>query len=108
MRHHNTTLLIILILSMQTAAAASESNNIANFENCPTWFVLRNISASAGGGCSHCVCRNSSTDVVICDQVQQQSYVKLGFCMTYNSSYSDKSDPGAISFGGCPYVTTAT
>jgi len=24
--------------------------------------------------------------------------------MTYNSSYSDKSDPDAISLGGCPYV----
>ena len=40
----------------------------------------------------------------MCDQVQQQSYLVLGYCMTYNSSYSDKSDPDAISFGGCPYV----
>jgi len=84
-------------------AAASETSSI---QNCPTWFVLKNISASAGGGFSHCVCRNISSiaDVVICDQVHQRAYLKLSYCMTYNSSYSDISDPDAISFGGCPYV----
>ena len=95
----------ICILSIQNEAAASETSSIQTIDNCPTWFVLSNNSASAGGQCSHCVCRNSSiTDPVLCDQVQQQSYLLLGFCMTYNSSYSDKSDPDAISFGGCPYV----
>ena len=65
-----------------------------------------NNSASAGGGCPHCVCRKSIRDIVICDQVQQQSYLALGHCMTYNSSCSDKPDPdaNAISFGTCPYV----
>ena len=40
----------------------------------------------------------------MCDQVQQQSYLALGHCMTYNSSCSDKSDANAIFFGACPYV----
>ena len=91
---------------MQTAAAASESNNITSIDNCPTWFVPSNNSPSAGGGCPHCVCRirKSITDLVMCDQVQQQSYLEFGYCMTYNSNCSDKSDPDAISFSSCPYV----
>ena len=49
------------------------------------------------------MCRNGAHGVV-CDQIQQQSYLKLGKCMTYNSNYSDEEDSDAISFGGCPYV----
>jgi len=94
------------MFSTQTTAAASDNNSltITSLDNCPTWFVLSNDSASVGGQCSHCVCRKGITDLIICDQVQQQAYLHLGNCMTYNSSYSDISDPDATSFGGCPYV----
>jgi len=94
------------MFSTQTTAAASDNNSqtITSLDNCPTWFVLSKDSASVGGQGSHCVCRKGITDLIICDQVQQQSYLHLGNCMSYNSSYSDKSDPDAISFGGCPYV----
>ena len=36
--------------------------------------------------------------------MQQQSYLVLGKCMTYNDSYSDEQESNAISFGGCPYL----
>ena len=78
---------------------------IATANRCPTWFVFSNKSAS-DGGCSHCVCRKSvaHVDGVICDQMQQQSYLVLGKCMTYNDSCSDEQESNAISFGGCPYL----
>jgi len=87
----------------------SESKNIetlTSIDSCPTWFVFSNKSASAGGGCPHCVCRKSVAhiDDILCDQMQQQSYLLLGNCMTYNSSSSDEQESDAISFGGCPYV----
>ena len=49
------------------------------------------------------MCRKSVHGVV-CDQMQQQSYLVLGKCMTYNDSYSDEQESNAISFGGCPYL----
>ena len=68
--------------------------------------MFSNKSVSADGGCSHCVCRKSvaHVDDILCDQMQQQSYLLLGNCMTYNSSSSDEQESDAISFGGCPYV----
>jgi len=41
---------------------------------------------------------------VICNQKLQESYLLLGHCMTYNSSYSDEQGSEAISFGACPYA----
>ena len=90
-----------------------ESNNIQTIttyaNSCPTWFVFSNNSVSGGGGCSHCVCRKSvvrvdGIDSVVCDQMQQQSYLVMGKCMTYNSSCPDEQGSTAVSFGGCPYV----
>ena len=49
------------------------------------------------------MCRKSIHGV-FCDQLQQQSYLALGKCMTYNDSCSDEQESNAISFGGCPYV----
>jgi len=87
----------------------SESESIetlTNADSCPTWFVFSNESVSTDGGCSHCVCRKrvAHVDDILCDQMQQQSYLLLGNCMTYNSSSSDEQESDAISFGGCPYV----
>ena len=49
------------------------------------------------------MCRKSVHGVV-CDQLQQQSFLVLGKCMTYNDSCSDEQESNAISFGGCPYL----
>jgi len=51
-----------------------------------------------------CECKKHFRDIVICDEKLQESYLDLGICMTYNSSYSDEQESDAISFGGCPYV----
>ena len=70
--------------------------------SCPPWFVLRNNSA--GKECFPCVCNKDFGDTVICDEKLQESYLHLGYCMTYNSSSSDEQESNAISFGRCPYV----
>jgi len=90
---------------MQTVAAVSENNDaqtITLTNSCPPWFVLRNNSA--GRECSLCMCKEDFGDVVICDEKLQESYLLLGYCMTYNSSSSDEQESDAISFGCCPYV----
>ena len=66
------------------------------------WFVFSNKSAVEL--CSSCVCRKTFGDIVICDQLQQQSYLRLDNCMTSNNSYPSVQGSDAISFGGCPYV----
>ena len=53
--------------------------------------------------CSSCVCRKTQGDTIICDQLQQQSYLHLDNCMTSNSSYLSVQGSDGISFG-CPYV----
>jgi len=66
---------LCLLPSMQIVATTTESKSIqtlTNANSCPTWFVFSNKSVSAGGGCSHCVCRKSVHGVV-CDQMQHQS-----------------------------------
>ena len=50
------------------------------------------------------MCRKDFGDTVTCDEKLQESYLDLGHCMTYNSSYSDKQVSGIILFGGCPYA----
>jgi len=62
---------------MQIVATAAESKSIqtlTNANSCPTCFVFSNKSVRAGGECSHCVCRKS-IHAVLCDQMQQQSYL---------------------------------
>ena len=94
------------LLSIQIITAESEPENIqavTNSNKCPPWFVFCNNSA--GRECSHCECKKPFGDVIICDEKQQESYLRLGNCMTYNSSSSDEQESDdAISFGGCPYV----
>ena len=92
-------------LSMQIVAAVDESNSIqtiANANSCPTWFVFSNNSDRKVR--SPCVCRKPIGDGVICDQLQQQSYLLINNCMTYNGSYSSVQESDSISFGGCPYA----
>ena len=87
----------------QIVNAVSASNNIQTIvsaNSCPPWFVLNNNSG--GNGCSPCECKENFGDVVICDDKLQESYLKLGNCMTYNSS-SDEQESDAILFGACPY-----
>ena len=89
----------------QIVAAVSESNKtqtIPKANSCPLWFVFSNTSD--GKGCSRCVCRETFRDVVTCDEKKQESYLRLGNCMTYNGSCSDEQDSDAVSFGDCPYV----
>ena len=83
----------------------SESNKtqtIPKANSCPLWFVFSNTSDWKG--CSRCVCRENFRDVVTCDEKKQESYLRLGNCMTYNGSCSDEQDSDAVSFGACPYV----
>ena len=72
-----------------------------NADSCSPWFVFNNNSV--GTGCSDCVCMENFGDG-FCDEKLQKSYLQLGYCMTYNSSYSDEQEPNAILFGGCSYV----
>ena len=90
---------------MQVDHVVAKSNNtqintIAN--SCPPWFVFSKTSAEKGG--SSCVCEEDFGDIIICDERLQESYLHLGYCMTYNSSSSDQLESDTISFGGCPYV----
>jgi len=57
-----------------------------------------------GTGCSRCMCIENFQDIIICDEKLQESYLLLGNCMTYNSSYSDEQESEAVSFGSCPYI----
>jgi len=38
------------------------------------------------------MCKEDFGDVVICDDKLQESYLRLGYCMTYNSSSSDEQN----------------
>ena len=90
---------------MQTVAAVSETNDaqtITLTNSCPPGFVHRNNSA--GRECSPCRCKEDFGDVVICDEKLEESYLLLGYCMTYNRNSSDEQEYDAISFGRCPYV----
>jgi len=79
----------------------SIAQTITTTNSCPLWFVFRN--KSTGRECSPCVCKKDFEDVIICDENLQESYLLLGYCMTYNSSHYEQGSD-AISFGGCPYV----
>jgi len=84
--------------------ALSETNEIQNIPNsnsCPPWFVYNNNSD--GEGCYPCECKENFGDVVICDEKLQKSYLQLGYCMTYNSSYEGQ-ESNAVSFGACPFA----
>ena len=92
-------------LPLQIVAAVSQSNSIqtiANANSCPTWFVFSNNSDRKV--CSPCVCRKPHGETVTCDQLQQQSYLQMDNCMTYNSNYSSVQESDGVSFGSCPYV----
>ena len=70
----------------------------------PPWFVRGNNSA--GRECSPCMCKEDFRDV-ICDEELQESYLLLGYCMTYNSSSSDEQASDAISLVDVLMFTTA-
>ena len=95
----------IILPPTQIINAVSDSNTIQTFANansCPPWFVFSNNSA--GKGRSPCECKENFGDVIICDEKLQKSYLLLNFCMTSNSSSSDKQESDTISFGACPYT----
>ena len=75
--------LLISLLSMLSMTDA--------VDDCPPWFKLSNNS-------THCVCRDTVNSVIICDQLNQQSFLPLGLCALHNSTTNNTV------VGACPYV----
>ena len=72
------TVLVLLLVSEQRAQA----------DECPTWFVL---------DAHTCKCGDSLDIIVRCDQYYNQSLLLLNFCMTWDESTN------ATLVGDCPY-----
>ena len=60
---------------------------------CPPWFVLEQRL----NGSYICNCADSLREAVRCDEVEQRSYLAVGYCMTFDNT------TGSVYSGTCPY-----
>ena len=63
-------------------------------EECPPWFEWVNASDSSG----YCVCSQTLTGLIECDQINQRSSLTLASCIFYDSDIDD------VVAAPCPYL----
>ena len=77
-------LLVTSIVGLQATAAVVD-------EQCPPWFVVDSTT-------SQCICSRNLPQVIVCDQLQNISYLRLGYCAF---CIPDSNDTVVAA---CPYV----
>ena len=82
MAAYSSCVLLTLLSVMSTAGTVDE---------CPPWFTQSNNN-------TQCVCRETMDMFIICDQMNEQSFLRLGFCAFYNSTTHQTV------VAACPYV----
>ena len=73
--------------------ASQDPDSPNSATECPPWFISNENSSS------RCVCSDAFPEVVRCDQVSQKSFLRLGYCMTYNENLTEST-----LIGSCPYL----
>ena len=80
-----------------------QHTNHPKYCKCPPWFAFSNNSVGVGI-LTVCALKNFG-NIIICDE---KLYLQMGYCRTYNSSFSDEQESNATSFGACPHVYYST
>ena len=74
---------LLSVLSVLSAAGT--------VDECPPWFTRSNNN-------TQCACRETMVTFIICDQMNERSFLRLGFCAFYNSTTHQTV------VAACPYV----
>ena len=87
-----TVLFVLIVQRLVLQCSCLPDTDIDDAVNCPLWFIPDNTSSSG------CVCNKYLKGTVRCDPELQYSSIRLGDCMTYDTSKS------GITIGQCPYL----
>ena len=84
-----------VVLCFVFAIVLSRLSVMGAVEDCPPWFKEIDEKSS---NISLCVCSDASEYGIMCDQIDQMSFLTLGFCALYDSAINDTV------IANCPYV----
>ena len=85
---------VLVLVTSALAFSVTES-----VKECPPWFKWVNTSES----CGYCACGKGLPWDVLCDQEKQESSIRLGYCMFYDSA--EKEVTGALCMSLFPKCT---